>query len=91
MEETLRKEDHNDPQHVMELNFEVQALRNKLAQATQIIEKLSDERAIARVNFLFKILKYKDMFSEETVKKTVDELELVMFATEEDLAKFSNE
>jgi hypothetical protein len=91
MEEILRKEDHNDPQHVMELNFEVQALRNKLAQATQIIEKLSDERAIARVNFLFKILKYKDMFSEETVKKTVDELELIMFATEEDLAKFSNE
>lgn len=89
MEENLTQ-GQMDPQ-IMELNFEVQSLKSKLTQASQIIEKLSDERAIARINFLFKILKYKDSFTEEVVKKTVEELSLVMFATEEELEKLGNE
>ena len=89
MEENLTQ-GQMDPQ-IMELNFEVQSLKSKLTQASQIIEKLSDERAIARINFLFKILKYKDSFTEEVVKKTVEELSLVMFATEEELENLGNE
>lgn len=89
MEENLTQ-GQMDPQ-IMELNFEVQSLKSKLTQASQIIEKLSDERAIARINFLFKILKYKDSFTEEIVKKTVEELSLVMFATEEELENLGNE
>ena len=89
MEENLTQ-GQVDPQ-MMELNFEVQTLRNKLAQASQIIEKLSDERALARINFLFKILKYKDNFAEEIVTKAVEEISMVMFATEEELEKLGNE
>lgn len=88
MEEMLENQGQVDP-HVMELNYEVQALRNKLAHASQVIERLSDERALARINFLFKVLKYRDMFSEETVAKTVEEITNVMF--QPDITEGSNE
>ena len=71
-----------DPQTV-ELNFEVNTLRQKLMQANQIIERLSDDRALARINFLFKLLKYNEMFSAETVNKAVEEITAVMFPVEE--------
>lgn len=81
MEEILEKQGQTDPQ-MMELNFEVQTLRNKLAQASQIIERLSDERALARLNFLFKILENKDMFEKEQLTKASNEILEVMFPEE---------
>lgn len=81
MEETLEKQGQADPQ-IMELNFEVQTLKSKLAQASQIIERLSDERALARLNFLFKILENKDMFTEEPLTKASNEILEVMFPEE---------
>lgn len=86
----MNTQGHVDPQ-MMELNYEVQTLRNKLAQASQVIERLSDERALARINFLFKVLKYKDVFTTEIVTKTIEEISMVMFPNEEELENEGNE
>jgi hypothetical protein len=75
----------NEPQ-LAELNLEIHDLRRRLMQANQVIERLSDERALARINFLFKMLKYAEMFPQEVVKKTIEELTLVMFPVEEENA-----
>lgn len=69
--------------HLAELNLEIHTLRNKLMQANQIIERLSEERALARINFLFKILKYSSYFKQETVERTAAELAEVMFPVED--------
>lgn len=90
MEENVTPQGQTDPQ-IMELNFEVQALRNKLTKASQIIDKLSDDRALARIGFLFKILKYKEVFSEDVVAKTIEEISMVMFPNEEVVESEENE
>lgn len=69
--------------HLAELNLEIHTLRNKLMQANQFIERLSDERALARINFLFKVLKYSSYFKQETVERTVAEIAEVMFPVED--------
>lgn len=69
---------------VAEMNLEIHTLRNKLMQANQIIERLSDERALARVNFLFKVLKYSSYFPKEIIEKTTLELSEVMFPVMEE-------
>lgn len=69
---------------VAEMNLEIHTLRSKLMQANQIIERLSDERALARVNFLFKILKYSSYFPQEIIEKTTLELSEVMFPVVEE-------
>lgn len=69
---------------VAEMNLEIHTLRNKLMQANQIIERLSDERALARVNFLFKVLKYSSYFPQEIIEKTTLELSEVMFPVMEE-------
>lgn len=71
---------------VAEMNLEIHTLRNRLMQANQIIERLSDERALARVNFMFKVLKYGEYFPQEVIDKTVVELTEVMFPVVEDPA-----
>ena len=73
----------NEPQ-VAELSLEIHNLRSKLMQANQIIERLSDDRALARINFLFKMLKYAEIFPQEVVNKAVEELTVVMFPVEEE-------
>jgi hypothetical protein len=66
------------------MSLEIHTLRNKLMQANQIIERLSDERALARVNFLFKILKSSEYFPQDVVNKTTVELAEVMFPVVEE-------
>lgn len=69
---------------VAEMSLEIHTLRSKLMQANQIIERLSDERALARVNFLFKMLKYSSYFPQEIIDKTAVELAEVMFPVVEE-------
>ena len=84
--EEIKNETQMNPEdsHLAEMNLEIHTLRNKLMQANQIIERLSDERALARVNFLFKILKYSSYFSQEIIDKTTLELSEVMFPVVEE-------
>ncbi len=79
--EEIKNETPMNPEdsYLAEMNLEIHTLRNKLMQANQIIERLSDERALARVNFLFKILKYSSYFPQEIIEKTTLELSEVMF------------
>lgn len=79
--EEIKNETQLNPEdsHLAEMNLEIHTLRNKLMQANQIIERLSDDRALARINFLFKILKYSSHFPQEIVNKATVELAEVMF------------
>jgi hypothetical protein len=87
MEEIMNETPMNpEDSKVAEMNFEIHTLRNKLMQANQIIERLSDERALARVNFLFKVLKYSSYFPQEIIEKTTLELSEVMFPEVEEPA-----
>lgn len=84
--EEIKNETQLNPEdsHLAEMSLEIHTLRNKLMQANQIIERLSDERALARVNFMFKILKYGEYFPHEVIDKTVVELTEVMFPVVEE-------
>lgn len=84
--EEIKNETQMNPKDskVAEMSLEIHSLRNKLMQANQIIERLSDERVLARVNFLFKVLKYSSHFPEEIVKRTTVELAEVMFPVTEE-------
>lgn len=79
--EEIKNETQLNPEdsHLAEMNLEIHTLRNKLMQANQIIERLSDDRALARINFLFKILKYSSHFHETFVIKSANEIVDVMF------------
>lgn len=77
---------------IMKLNYELNAAKSKLAQASQIINQLSDERGIARLNLLFKMLKYNSYFGSDTLAKVVDEINVAMFPSlEEDVNEAVNE
>lgn len=84
--EEIKNETQMNPEdsHLAEMGLEIHTLRNKLMQANQIIERLSDDRALARVNFLFKVLKYSSYFTQEIINKTSAELAEVMFPTSEE-------
>lgn len=84
--EEIKNETQLNPEdsHLAEMSLEIHTLRNKLMQANQIIERLSDERALARVNFMFKMLKYGEYFPQEVIDKTVVELTEVMFPVVEE-------
>lgn len=69
---------------IMKLNYELNAAKSKLAQASQIINQLSDERGIARLNLLFKMLKYNSYFGSDTTTKVVEEINMAMFPLLED-------
>jgi hypothetical protein len=85
MEEIMNETPTNpEDSKVAEMNLEIHTLRSKLMQANQIIERLSDERALARVNFLFKVLKYSSYFPQEIIEKTTLELSEVMFPVMEE-------
>lgn len=84
--EEIKNETQMNPEDstLAEMSLEIHTLRNKLMQANQIIERLSDERALARINFLFKVLKYSSYFPQEIVNKTASELTEVMFPVMEE-------
>lgn len=85
MEETKNQTQMNpEDSHLAEMSLEIHTLRNKLMQANQIIERLSDDRALARVNFLFKVLKYNTHFPQEIVSRSANEIAEVMFPVTEE-------
>lgn len=84
--EEIKNETQMNPEdsQLAEMSLEIHTLRNKLMQANQIIERLSDERALARINFLFKILKYSSHFHQTFVIKSANEIVDVMFPVTEE-------
>ena len=44
----------------------------------QKLQEATDENAVARMGFLFKVLEHKDLFGTEAVPKCVDEIEIAL-------------
>jgi hypothetical protein len=44
----------------------------------QKLQEATDENAVARMGFLFKVLEHKDFFEAETVSKCVYEIEIAL-------------
>ena len=65
---------------VMRLNYENNLLKNKLKEVSSVIEELSNQRGIQRLDFLFRIIENKSgRFSEDIIAKAVAEVSEAMF------------
>ena len=72
-------------EEVMKVNYENNMLKNKLREAYAALEELSNQRGIKRLEFLFKIIENNGgRFTEEIIKKAVDEISEVMYPPVED-------
>ena len=70
---------------VMKVNYENNMLKSKLKEAYAALEELSNQRGIKRLEFLFKIIENNGgRFTEEIIKKAVDEISEVMYPPVED-------
>lgn len=68
---------------VMRLNYENNLLKNKLKEVSSVIEELSNQRGIQRLDFLFRIIENKSgRFSEDIIAKAVAEVSEAMFPEE---------
>ena len=70
---------------VMRLNYENNLLKNKLKEASSVIEELSNQRGIQRLDFLFRIIENKTgRFSEDIITKAVAEISEAIFPEEKE-------
>ena len=70
---------------VMRLNYENNLLKNKLKEVSSVIEELSNQRGIQRLDFLFRIIENKSgRFSEDIIAKAVAEISEAMFPEEKE-------
>ena len=70
---------------VMRLNYENNLLKNKLKEVSSVIEELSNQRGIQRLDFLFRINENKTgRFSEDIITKAVAEISEVIFPEEKE-------
>ena len=70
---------------VMRLNYENNLLKNKLKEVSSVIEELSNQRGIQRLDFLFRIIENKTgRFSEDIIIKAVAEISEAIFPEEKD-------
>ena len=70
---------------VMRLNYENNLLKNKLKEVSSVIEELSNQRGIQRLDFLFRIIENKSgRFSEDIIAKAVAEVSEAMFQEEKE-------
>ena len=70
---------------VMRLNYENNLLKNKLKEVNSVIEELSNQRGIQRLDFLFRIIENKSgRFSEDIIAKAVAEVSEAMFPEEKE-------
>lgn len=70
---------------VMRLNYENNLLKNKLKEVSSVIEELSNQRGIQRLDFLFRIIENKSgRFSEDIIAKAVAEVSEAMFPEEKE-------
>ena len=70
---------------VMRLNYENNLLKNKLKEVSSVIEELSNQRGIQRLDFLFRIIENKTgRFSEDIITKAVEEVSEAIFPEEKE-------
>lgn len=70
---------------VMRLNYENNLLKNKLKEVSSVIEELSNQRGIQRLDFLFRIIENKSgRFTEDIIAKAVAEVSEAMFPEEKE-------
>ena len=70
---------------VMRLNYENNLLKNKLKEISSVIEELSNQRGIQRLDFLFRIIENKSgRFTEDIIAKAVAEVSEAMFPEEKE-------
>ena len=70
---------------VMRLNYENNLLKNKLKELSSVIEELSNQRGIQRLDFLFRIIENKSgRFSEDIITKAVAEISEAMYPEEKE-------
>ena len=70
---------------VMRLNYENNLLKNKLKEVSSVIEELSNQRGIQRLDFLFRIIENKTgRFSEDIITKAVTEISEAIFPEEKE-------
>ena len=70
---------------VMRLNYENNLLKNKLKEGSSVIEELSNQRGIQRLDFLFRIIENKTgRFSEDIITKAVAEISEAIFPEEKE-------
>lgn len=70
---------------VMRLNYENNLLKNKLKEVSSVIEELSNQRGIQRLDFLFRIIENKSgKFTEDIIAKAVAEVSEAMFPEEKE-------
>ena len=70
---------------VMRLNYENNLLKNKLKEVSSVIEELSNQRGIQRLDFLFRIIENKSgRFTEDIIAKAVAEISEAMFPEEKE-------
>ena len=70
---------------VMRLNYENNLLKNKLKEVSSVIEELSNQRGIQRLDFLFRIIENKTgRFSEDIITKAVEEISEAIFPEEKE-------
>lgn len=70
---------------VMRLNYENNLLKNKLKEVSSVIEELSNQRGIQRLDFLFRIIENKSgRFTEDIIAKAVAEVSEVIFPEEKE-------
>ena len=71
---------------VMKLNYENNLLKNKLKEVSSVIEELSNQRGIQRLDFLFRIIENKTgRFSEDIITKAVAEVSEAIFPEEKEV------
>lgn len=70
---------------VMRLNYENNLLKNKLKEVSSVIEELSNQRGIQRLDFLFRIIENKSgRFTEDIIAKAVAEVSEAIFPEEKE-------
>lgn len=70
---------------VMRLNYENNLLKNKLKEVSSVIEELSNQRGIQRLDFLFRIIENKSgRFTEDIIAKAVAEVSEAVFPEEKE-------
>ena len=70
---------------VMRLNYENNLLKNKSKEVSSVIEELSNQRGIQRLDFLFRIIENKTgRFSEDIITKAVAEISEAIFPEEKE-------
>lgn len=79
------KKDTQVTDEVMRLNYENNLLKNKLKEVSSVIEELSNQRGIQRLDFLFRIIENKTgRFSEDIIAKAVAEISEAIFPEEKE-------